>query len=345
MARVIKGGGGKQVARRPAKLAVGTDRKVIDKEVYRAQQKAAELIEAAEAEKDRILADGQKKANQAREEAQSEGAAEAFAEAAAEALAAFRRRAERFTEAAEDIRILALEVAQKIIGRPLKLEEDEIGQLVTKGLAGLRARRKLRVQMPPDRHQALLAERPRLMAALDREPDLFIESVDDVSPGFARVVTEVGGALCSEQVALDALAEAVEVDEQATAPAPQSALNAITGVGERPPGLAAALEDSELASAFASDEELYEDGDFDDDDDEATAFIPAQSASAAYDSEETDVKMRRPARQSRRRRGEPSVEATMALDVSDLRKDLTRGSQVDGSEEELDLFADDSVLD
>ena len=53
-----------------------------------------------------------------------------------------------------------------------------------------------------------------MMKALDAEPDLVIEDADDVGDGFARVVTEVGGALCSESTALDALAVAVDVHEQ-----------------------------------------------------------------------------------------------------------------------------------
>ena len=82
------------------------------------------------------------------------------------------------------------------------------------GMAQLRARRRLRVQVPETRLKQLAFERPNLMKTLKDEPDLVIEGAADVSVGFARIVTEVGGALCAEETALNSLAEAVGVHEQ-----------------------------------------------------------------------------------------------------------------------------------
>ena len=74
------------------------------------------------------------------------------------------------------------------------------------------------------------------MKALQSEPDLVIEGADDVSTGFARVVTENGGALCAEDTALDALSMAVNVREQPRERG-RGGTGANTAVGEGPTGL------------------------------------------------------------------------------------------------------------
>jgi flagellar biosynthesis/type III secretory pathway protein FliH len=217
MARVIKAGAGQAGARpaRPATrvLAQADVKKVIEKELYLAKQEAEELLKRAEDERRQILAEGKHLAARAREEAMSRGASQAFATAAEEALSAFRARADRYDEAADDIRILALEIAAKVLGAPPDLARPEIERILTKGLEQLRARRKVRVLVSPGRRAELAFERPNLMKAVDAQPDVLIEEAGDVGPGFARVVTEVGGALCAEDSAMEALAQTVNVKE------------------------------------------------------------------------------------------------------------------------------------
>ena len=217
MARVIKAGAGAQTARpaRPATrvLAQADVKKVIEKEMYLAKQEAEELLKRAEDERRALLADGKQLAAQAREQAMTLGASQAFAFAAQEALGAFRARADRYDEAADDIRVLAIEIATKLLGTRPDLGGGDIDTIVHRGLAQLRAKRKVRVLVPPGRRSQLQDERPNLMKAVEAQPDVLVEEAADVGHGFARVVTEVGGALCAEDSALDALAQAVNVHE------------------------------------------------------------------------------------------------------------------------------------
>jgi hypothetical protein len=211
-----------------------------------------------------------------------------------------------------------------------------------------------------------LKERPRLMAALAKEPDLVIEAIGDVSAGRARIVTEAGGALCSEQAALDFVTEALDIDEKAIAPAPQSAV--IDVPSEEQEALRETYDDvdsGEVWDGLASEEE------------EQTDFLPARSrAQDASGTEQVDrddiqrardihriatdrtplnteeaERQRRRARRKRKAkeaeraaraaRSAPSdVDRTMALDVSELRDELAELPS-----DELDLFADDAVLD
>lgn len=376
MARVIKAGGGSGAPpRRPAArlgAPAAQKRPVIEKEVYRAQMRAAEIRKEAEEERERLLAEGKRQAAQMREEAQSEGAAEAFAEAAAEALMAFRRRAERYAEAADDIRSLSLEVVRKVLGQPPKLSERAIRAIIEQGMNRLRARRKLRVQLPESRLIALNRERPALVAALNKEPDIVLETVLDVSAGYCRVVTEVGGALCSEQTALDTLAETLSVDEHAVAPAPKSALSRLEQVDD----------DDDDAGAAAAEPDY--------DDDRTNAVGGPEPPPERRSPQQPRPGPQRPATGFRGGVGlsvtapdivmpelreiqvagarvrpleevQPDPDATMTLDVEDLREELNQqrdrraaagafhdeGGSVahddDDNDDELDLHVDDSV--
>ncbi len=263
MARVIKAGQGGQKPARPATRMIvdAGDKKIIDRALYQAKQDAEHILMRAEHERQAIIADGKKQSARTREEAMVRGASEAFAAAAAEALAAFRARADRYGEAADDIRALALEVVRKVLGNEPDLGPKDVERILQRGMTQLRARRRLRLQVANGRLGQLHTERPNLMKALQNEPDLVIEDVDDVSEGFARVVTEIGGALCAEETALDALSVSVNVHEQ---PRSQRASTGETNVNTAPKGLQALQRpstDESLPDAAVVEDEIPDDGD------------------------------------------------------------------------------------
>jgi len=194
-------------------LAQADVKGAIKADMIAAKQEAAELLRRAEEERREILSEGKRQAALAREEAATRGASAAFAQAAEEALIAFRKRADRYAEAADDIRTLAVEIAKKVLGTDPDLASKDVERLLSRGLQQLRAKRKVRVQVSPGRRAELSFERPNLMKAVDNSPDLLVEDADDVREGFARVVTEVGGALCAEESAFDAVALAVNIKE------------------------------------------------------------------------------------------------------------------------------------
>jgi len=361
VARVIKGSGGGQPRAAPQRAA--GKRRVLEKEVYRAKQEAEQIKKDAATEVEGILHEGKRAAAQQREEAQADGAAEAFAHAAAEALTAFRSRAERYGEAADDIRVLALEVVHKVVGHTTKLPADKIDTILEEGMDLLRARRKLRLQLPEDRLTALQQERPALITALHREPDLLLESADDVSQGYCRVVTEMGGALCAEQTALDTLAEALEVDEQAVAPAPHSARNDVADAIADDDADEDANEDDEYEyvdeDEVEDDEYEYVDASEDDDDDgeddnDDDDGVPDSTQVLAHrPTKLRPGRERDPVQAGARARAralgasglDTGPEETEALVGGDLRADLDkrRPSDDEDDEDDLDLFADDSL--
>jgi hypothetical protein len=145
---------------------------------------------------------------------------------------------------------------------PPDLAGGDIERILKRGLELLRARRKVRVLVPPGRRAALALERPHLMKAVDAQPDVLVEEANDVGHGFARVVTEVGGALCAEDSAMEALAQAVNVKEAPRA-RHEGGGSGATHVGPSP------LRRGGMAAPTA---DLEGDLDHGDDDDEARAF-------------------------------------------------------------------------
>jgi hypothetical protein len=218
------------------------------------------------------------------------GASASFARAAEEALEAFRKRAERYDEASDDIRLLAIEMVRKILGTEPDIAGKDIERILERGLSQLRARRRVRVQLPTGRRNELRDERPNLMKAVAAQPDLVLEDADDVRLGFARVVTEVGGALCAEESVLDAVARAVNVRETPRPRGASAGSDATHAVPVRTdiraayrPSTAATGDASSLGDDDDSDEALgaraghdVSDDDDDDDDDSSdlTSRIP-----------------------------------------------------------------------
>ncbi|MCP4498704.1 MAG: ATP synthase F0 subunit B [Deltaproteobacteria bacterium] len=329
MARVIKAGQGVP-KHRPSRVPLGGNKKVIEKEVYKARQEAADFIGEAEGERDAIIAEGKARASQAHEEALHEGAEEAFSEAAKEALAAFRSRANRYAEAEDDIAILSLELAKKVLGRELSLGDDDLKEILREGMHTLCAKRTLRIQLPVERAVLLQNERPLLMNALDNEPDLVLLDVTDVNPGFARVVIEAGAALCTEQEALDLLAGALDIEERAIAPVPVALpaddAESLLVQDALPDTREANAKELEIGAAFNA-------GHFADDDEETLALLHTQERALRKQKETTGVhavgsssSMIRTgtgvAVLKEKKGGAPKdIESTMALDVSQLRSE------------------------
>ncbi|MDP2345957.1 MAG: hypothetical protein Q8O67_33765 [Deltaproteobacteria bacterium] len=380
MARVIKAGVGTARPARPATrvLAQADVKKVIEKELFLAKQEAEELLKRADVERREILTTGKRQAALAHEEAMTRGASEAFARAAEEALVAFRKRADRYAEAADDIRTLAVEIAKKLLGNDPDLGAKDVERILQAGLTQLRAKRHVRVQVSTGRRQDLVFERPNLMKAVDASPDLLVEDADDVREGFARVVTEVGGALCAEESALDAVALAVNVKETPRERGTQSGTGA-THVGLMGPGDTGrrrlAAETGELPDAGVSVHDIDDDDDVDalsdlpqaavdedddDDDLDATRALPARVAPprqtpGAVVPRRNPIASAAPAANRDGRVPTGRVEArgraatrVLAVDEREqlVQKAKTGGPRVDlGAEEEddldLDLFTDD----
>ena len=205
MAKVIKGQKPTLENAKPADLAIPkTGGRIIERDVFRAQQQAAEILKNGEAARKQKVLEGKRHAAQAKEEAMVRGALEAFAVCAKEAILMFRRRAKRCADAEGSIKTLAKELVEKILGAPPTVSGEQVDQIYQRGLSKLLAQRKLKLQIGQGRLSALTDANRDLFSKLTTEPDLEVEEATDLRPGFVRIVTDVGSAMCAEQVALDA---------------------------------------------------------------------------------------------------------------------------------------------
>ncbi len=206
--RVIKSQKGDSQPSTPAAPATAprfSGARVIEGEIYQAQKTAQEIRAKGEQDRKARLIEGKRQAALVQEETMSKAAAEAFAKAANEAIAIFQRRAKVYEDAAADIRVIALEIVQKILGTIQKLPPNQIDDVLKEGIKQLRARRCLRLQMCKEQKDKFSQNEQSLFGKITALPDFKIEEVADVKPGFIRVVTDVGSALCEEADAIKSL--------------------------------------------------------------------------------------------------------------------------------------------
>src|SRR5947207_198573 len=115
MSKVIKSGSGP-----------GTRRAIVEAPVYDARMEADRLIAEARAAAERALAEAQQEAERLRRKAEAEGRERGLG-AVTELLVGARAAAARARAGAEtELRVLAVRIAEKILGRELKLAAEAV---------------------------------------------------------------------------------------------------------------------------------------------------------------------------------------------------------------------------
>ncbi|MBL90209.1 MAG: hypothetical protein CMH56_00155 [Myxococcales bacterium] len=181
MAKVIKRGGGTQKpsssSPAPRQTAKRTG-KVIDRQVYQAQQDAQEIITAGENEKRQREEAGVQSAQQAYEEHFVQAQASTEAELAGKLIQIFQQRRLLVATALEDVQTLSVEIIHKILGAPLQLGQAVITQQTQEEEATLLGRRTLSVGIPAEVHQKLKSLAPDFLDALTQCPDIELSDTE-----------------------------------------------------------------------------------------------------------------------------------------------------------------------
>jgi len=133
MAKVIKRGGNVPApAPQPAKKTPQKrSGKVIDREVYNAQQRAQQIILKGENEKQHREEQGHLTAQKTYEESFSKAAAQAEQELAFSLISAFEQRRLLIETAMEDVQTLAMEIVYKIVGTSISLSENKQNEILS----------------------------------------------------------------------------------------------------------------------------------------------------------------------------------------------------------------------
>jgi len=185
VSRIVKGGGGARV---------------IDGAVYDAKTEASRIVADAHAEAEEIR-------DQAREQGRADGRADV-----AGLLTRARGEADRRLAASEDeIRTLAVRIAERIVRRQLDLRPEAVVDIAKAALADARGRHDFVLRVHPDDVSILEAEQPGLLARLSVSAHILVRADEAIERGGCVVESEVGtvDARLSTQLAVveKALAE------------------------------------------------------------------------------------------------------------------------------------------
>src|SRR5262245_66290890 len=124
MSKVIKAGSDAPVRRA-----------IVEAPVFDARMEAEQLVAQARGEAERILAEAHHEAERLRQKAAAEGREKGL-QAVTELLVGARAAAARARDQAEgELRALAVRIAEKILGRELKLTPDAVNDVVAQALS------------------------------------------------------------------------------------------------------------------------------------------------------------------------------------------------------------------
>lgn len=179
--------------------------RVIEGETYKAQLLARDILSEGDQARSRKLAEARSAALLMREEASANAALEAFDCAGQKAIEIFTQRARYLSNAQTDIKTLALEIVEKILGGPMHLGQARQDEILANGMRQLRAKRKLVVQCPIGMLSEFDKSYHDLSEQISKEPDISIDEASDIKPGNLRIVTDAGSALCQESVIMSVL--------------------------------------------------------------------------------------------------------------------------------------------
>ncbi len=234
-----------------ASAAVLGDRKVIDREVFGAQQEAEKIKQAAEQKAQQRRERGAQEAQAAYQQAHDEGGADGLRQVAAAAIQGYHRRGETLREAVDDCITIARQICAKVMGSDLRLDEAEIRRISEAELQRTVTRRQVTLNFGPERLAALEQQAPRLWAATTAQPEFCLGADPAMAEERAQVQSDVGAIDVEADPAEAMLREllGVPVDSEPTNPAEPDAES-----GAEPP--AAGYQDiADLVAEVDAEEE------------------------------------------------------------------------------------------
>jgi flagellar biosynthesis/type III secretory pathway protein FliH len=198
-----------------------SDRKVIDREVFSAQQRAEQIKQEAEAQAAARRAEGQAQARQVHVEAVARGSADGTAEAAAKVIAGYHQRGETLRAAVDDCLLLARRICAKVMGSELRLDDAEVRRIARLELDRTTARRRVSLCFSADRLAALERRSPVLWQRATALPELVLSADSGVPDEAVTVQSDVGEITIAGERAEAVLREVLGVPAEEEPPPPE----------------------------------------------------------------------------------------------------------------------------
>jgi flagellar biosynthesis/type III secretory pathway protein FliH len=198
VSRVIKAG-----------AAAGVRRAIVEAPVYDARLEAERLIAESRAQAERALALAEQDAERLRAQASAEGRERGLA-AVTELLVGARAAAARSRAGAEaELRSLAVRIAEKILGRELKLNADAVVDIVDQALRHAGEPKDVVLRVNPDDLAALERGKPRLVERCRNARAVALRADERVARGGCVIETELGVVDARLSTQLDAIERAL----------------------------------------------------------------------------------------------------------------------------------------
>lgn len=192
MAKVIKRGGQSPAspAKQPPKSPPKRSGKVIDREVYNAQQAAQQIILKGENEKQYREEKGVAAAKEAYETNFNQAQKEAEQNLALALITVFQQRMVLIETAMEDVHTLSMEVMYKILGAASHLAQEDQDATVAQVQKELLSQRSLTFGMAPSMLSRVEKEAETLFRLLSFSPDFQLQKETALQESQAWVATE-----------------------------------------------------------------------------------------------------------------------------------------------------------
>jgi flagellar biosynthesis/type III secretory pathway protein FliH len=177
--------------------------------VHDAHRRGRELVQAAEAEACRILAEAEAARGRLRAEAEEEGHRLGVARAASLLAAAAAERDRMLATVERELVRLAVDIARKVLGDELAARPGAVADLAARALQEARGRREVTLRVHPADAQAVRGAGDTLAAILLRAP-LSVREDPGIARGSVFVETEAGRIDARIETQLAHLARALE---------------------------------------------------------------------------------------------------------------------------------------
>ncbi len=177
-AKIIKGGGdvpARSLAVHARTPQVAGDKKVIDKELYSARNRAEEILRQGQQEMEARQQLGVQQAEEARAQARDAASLEARQEAVTAILAAYKQRGDALCAARQQCLTVANSLVGKITGTSLSLPPQQSLPIIDKMLKARRGKHAVVVALPQEDVDRLLAHAP-LAKALEDAPEIQLQA-------------------------------------------------------------------------------------------------------------------------------------------------------------------------
>jgi flagellar biosynthesis/type III secretory pathway protein FliH len=175
-----------------AGAAQGARRAIVDAPVYDAKLEAERMIAESRGAAERALALAEQDAERLRATATAEGRERGLA-AVTELLAGARAVAARSRAGAEsELRALAVHIAERILGRELKLSPDALTDIIGEALRHAGDPRELVLRVHPDDLAAVERGKPRLVERCRSAHAVVLRADESVGRGGCIIETELG---------------------------------------------------------------------------------------------------------------------------------------------------------